>query len=123
MHAYPFRRWIDQGKLPFDRWGEKTDGAGTPWAEWYDADKLVAQLRPAVFAPVLYCEYRDGAMNCIDLIKVDGVPGLQQPAAGAVEVARAIDVAALSVQPGWDAVATADGRGSVTVTTPEGAWA
>jgi 2-polyprenyl-3-methyl-5-hydroxy-6-metoxy-1,4-benzoquinol methylase len=122
MHAYPWQRWVDEGKVPFDRWGEKTDGAGTPWAEWYDADKLVAQLRPAVFAPVLYCEYRDGAMNCIDLIKVDGVPGLQR-AAGAVEVARAIDVAALAVQSGWDAVAIADGRGSMAVTTPEGRWA
>jgi 2-polyprenyl-3-methyl-5-hydroxy-6-metoxy-1,4-benzoquinol methylase len=122
MHAYPFQRWIDEGRLAFDRWGEKTDGAGTPWAEWYDADKLIAQLRPTTFAPVLYCEYRDGAMNCIDLIKVDGVPGLQ-PAAGAVAIARAIDVVALSVQPGWNAVATADGSGSVLVTTPEEAWA
>src|SRR5256885_13135780 len=62
-------RSMEEGQLPFDRWGEKTDGAGTPWAEWYDTEKLVAQLRPAAFAPVLYCEYRDGAMNCIDLIK------------------------------------------------------
>jgi SAM-dependent methyltransferase len=123
MHAYPFQRWIDEGELPFDRWGEKTDGVGTPWAEWYDADKLIDQLRPTVFAPVLYCEYRDGAMNCIDLIKVDGVPGLQQPAVGASPMARAIDVAALSVQPGWRAVASADGRGSVLVTTPEEPWA
>jgi 2-polyprenyl-3-methyl-5-hydroxy-6-metoxy-1,4-benzoquinol methylase len=123
MHAYPFQRWIDEGQLAFDRWGEKTDGAGTPWAEWYDTDKLVAQLRPMRFAPVLYCEYRDGAMNCIDLIKVDGVAGLEQPAAGAREVARAIDVAALSVQPGWKAVATPDRGGSVVVTTPDEPWA
>jgi len=123
MHAYPFQRWMEEGQLPFDRWGEKTDGAGTPWAEWYDTEKLVAQLRPAAFAPVLYCEYRDGAMNCIDLIKVDGVPGLQQPAEGAVEAAGGIDIGAVSVQPGWNAVATPEGRGAVLVTTPPESWA
>jgi hypothetical protein len=71
----------------------------------------------------LYCEYRDGAMNCIDLIKVDGVPGLERLPAGASPIAGAIDVAALSVQPGWKATATADGSGSALVTTPEEPWA
>jgi SAM-dependent methyltransferase len=123
MHAYPFQRWIDEGQLPFDRWGEKTDGRGTPWAEWYDAEKLIAQLRPGTFATVLYCEYRDGAMNCIDLVKVDGVPGLQPLPAGAAPVPSAIDVTALAVQPGWNAAATADATGSVHVATPEPAWA
>jgi hypothetical protein len=61
-------------------------------------------------------------MNCIDLIKVDGVPGWEQPV-GVVPIARAIDVAALSVQPGWKAIATAEDVGSVLVTTPEEPWA
>lgn len=123
MHAYPLQRWLDEGQLPFDRWGEQTDGAGTPWAEWYDTEKLIEQLRPTGFAPVLYCEYRDGAMNCIDLIKVDGVPGLERVPAGASPIAGAIDVAFLSAQPGWKAVATPDSRGSTLVTTPEESWA
>jgi 2-polyprenyl-3-methyl-5-hydroxy-6-metoxy-1,4-benzoquinol methylase len=123
MHAYPFQRWVDEGSLSFDRWGEKTDGAGTPWAEWYDTDKLIEQLRPAAFASVLYCEYRDGAMNCIDLIKVDGVPELEQMPAGASPIVRAIDAGAIAVQPGWKAVAAADAGGSVVVTTPEAPWA
>ena len=72
MHAYPFERWVNEGELPFDRWGEATDGPGTPWAEWYDTRKLIAQLRPSRFASLLYCEYRDGAMNCLDLVKTDG---------------------------------------------------
>src|SRR5262249_48003718 len=45
MHAYPKTRWEREGSLPFDKWGEKTDGPGTPWAEWYDADKLMEALR------------------------------------------------------------------------------
>jgi 2-polyprenyl-3-methyl-5-hydroxy-6-metoxy-1,4-benzoquinol methylase len=125
MHAYPYQRWIDEGRLPFDRWGEKTDGAGTPWAEWYDSAKLVDRLRPMEFAPLLYCEYRNGAMNCIDLIKVDGCPDLQRPdvSAGSSPIAGAVDLGALAVTPGWEATATADATGSVLVTTPAASWA
>jgi 2-polyprenyl-3-methyl-5-hydroxy-6-metoxy-1,4-benzoquinol methylase len=83
MHSYPKRRWEREGSLPFSQWGAKTDGEGTPWAEWYDADKLIDALKPARFELVYYCEYRQGDMNCIDLVKsavleqvlpVDSVP-------------------------------------------------
>jgi len=69
MHSYPKARWEREGSLPFDQWGAKTDGEGTPWAEWYDADKLIDALKPARFELVYYCEYRQGDMNCIDLVR------------------------------------------------------
>ena len=69
IHSYPKTRWQREGSLPFDQWGVKTDGEGTPWAEWYDADKLIDALKPARFELVYYCEYRQGDMNCIDLVK------------------------------------------------------
>ena len=31
--AYPKERWVAEGKLPFEKWGSKTDG-GAPWIEW-----------------------------------------------------------------------------------------
>jgi 2-polyprenyl-3-methyl-5-hydroxy-6-metoxy-1,4-benzoquinol methylase len=69
MHAYPKKRWEREGSLAFDQWGAKTDGEGTPWAEWYDAGKLIDALKPARFELVHYCEYRQGDMNCIDLVR------------------------------------------------------
>ncbi len=69
MHSYPKTRWEREGSLPFDKWGEKTDGEGTPWAEWYDTDKLIDALKPARFELVYYCEFRQGDMNCIDLVR------------------------------------------------------
>jgi SAM-dependent methyltransferase len=69
MNAYPKARWVREGCLPFDQWGVKTDGEGTPWAEWYDAGKLIEALKPARFELVYYCEYRKGDMNCIDLVR------------------------------------------------------
>jgi hypothetical protein len=71
---------------------------------------------------VLYCEYRDGAMNCIDLVKIEGVSGLQAAAADVTPIAHAIELASLSVQPGWKATTVAH-NGSILVTTPEESWA
>jgi hypothetical protein len=126
MHAYPFRRWTDEGRLPFDRWGEKTDGAGTPWAEWYDTGKLVKQLRPARFAPIFYCEYRDGAMNCIDLIKTDGHSELGAAAAvpdGSCKAAGAVSLDELKSDLSWASSAAGTDTGSVVVTTAPEPWA
>ncbi len=69
MHSYPKARWEREGSLAFDKWGVKTDGEGTPWAEWYDSVKLIDALKPARFELVYYCEYRQGDMNCIDLVR------------------------------------------------------
>jgi len=67
--AYPKIRWEREGSLPFDQWGEKTDGPGTPWMEWYDLEKLKKRLEPAKFDVVLYLEFHNSDFNWFDLIR------------------------------------------------------
>jgi cyclopropane fatty-acyl-phospholipid synthase-like methyltransferase len=50
--AYPKNRWEREGRMPFSKWGERTDGQGTPWAEWYGLRKLLRLLEPASFETV-----------------------------------------------------------------------
>ena len=66
--AYPRKRWERDGRLPFDRWGEKTDG-GAPWIEWYDLDKMMARLMPANFEVVLHFNFHNDDFNWFDLIR------------------------------------------------------
>src|SRR6266478_2373007 len=65
--AYPRSRWIREGRSPFSKWGEMTDGAGTPWCEWYDLPKLLSMFEPAKFEVVLYQEFHNGDFNWFDL--------------------------------------------------------
>ncbi len=37
---YPRERWEHCGKPAFEDFGAMTDGPGTPWAEWYDDNKI-----------------------------------------------------------------------------------
>jgi SAM-dependent methyltransferase len=69
--AYPRARWEREGSLPFDEWGPCVDGPGTPWAEWYDAQKLLDLLAPARFDIVLYAEWHDSDFNWFDLVLRD----------------------------------------------------
>lgn len=65
--AYPKSRlgsW-----LPCWLWGRITDGLRTPWAEWYDVDKLLDLMKPHVFELVSYEEY-NREFNAIELVKV-----------------------------------------------------
>jgi hypothetical protein len=66
--AYPRKRWEREGELPFDRWGEKTDG-GAPWIEWYDLEKLFARLHPAKFDVVLNLEFHSNDFIWFDLLR------------------------------------------------------
>jgi 2-polyprenyl-3-methyl-5-hydroxy-6-metoxy-1,4-benzoquinol methylase len=66
--AYPKSRWIREGRPPFSKWGEITDGPGTPWAEWYDLPKLLKLLAPAEFDVILYQEFHNGDFNWFDLL-------------------------------------------------------
>jgi SAM-dependent methyltransferase len=66
--AYPKGRWEREGRPKFSRWGEVTDGPGTPWSEWYDPDKLLALLAPARFEAVFYTEWHGGDFNWFDLV-------------------------------------------------------
>jgi SAM-dependent methyltransferase len=67
--GYPRSRWEREGSLPFDRWGKKTDGEATPWAEWYDLSKLISSLLPAKFEPVLTFEFNNSNFVWFDLIR------------------------------------------------------
>lgn len=67
--AYPPERWEREGALPFEKWGEKTDGRGTPWVEWYDLEKLQAALAPAEFDVVLAFNFHNDDFNWFDLVR------------------------------------------------------
>lgn len=66
--AYPKSRWLKQGSPPFSKWGQFTDGTGTPWAEWYDLPKVMALLSPARFDVVLDYEFYNCDFIWFDLI-------------------------------------------------------
>jgi|SRR5579859_3668753 len=65
--AYPKARWVREGSLSFSEWGERTDGEGTPYAEWYDLNKLLQLLTPAKFDPLFHCEWHNYDFNWFDL--------------------------------------------------------
>ena len=65
--AYPKARWLRDGAMRFSEWGQHTDGSGTPWAEWYDMDKVLALLAPAKLQPILYHEWHDNELYWRDL--------------------------------------------------------
>jgi len=67
--AYPRQRWEREGRLPFAQWGQVTDGPGTPWAEWYDVEKLIDVLSPARFEVVLNLDIRHGEFVWFDLVR------------------------------------------------------
>jgi len=66
--GYPKSRWEREGCLPFDKWGEKTDG-GAPWVEWHDLDKLRYILAPSEFDVVLDLEFDNSNFNWFDLVR------------------------------------------------------
>jgi hypothetical protein len=67
--AYPKARWEREGKLPFEEWGQYTDGPGTPWVEWYDLAKLMAVFEPAQFDVVFHLEFHNNDFNWFDLVR------------------------------------------------------
>jgi 2-polyprenyl-3-methyl-5-hydroxy-6-metoxy-1,4-benzoquinol methylase len=69
--GYPRARWERDGKLDFDKWGEKTDG-GAPWVEWYDLEKVRSRLAPARFDVVLHLLFHDNDFIWFDLVRVAG---------------------------------------------------
>ena len=65
--VYPRERWIKAGCPGFDQWGKMTDGERTPWAEWYDGDKLRQRLAPAQFRTILDFNFKDDHFKWLDL--------------------------------------------------------
>jgi len=68
--TYPKERWIAEGSKPFEEFGKRTDGENTPWAEWYDLEKMLAQLSPSRFEPLMSFNYSNDAFNWFDLRKL-----------------------------------------------------
>jgi len=66
--GYPETRWEQEGRMPFEEWGVKTDG-GAPWIEWKDLPKVKALLEPIEFETVLYFDFHDGDFNWFDLVR------------------------------------------------------
>jgi len=70
--AYPKARWEREGKLPFEKWGKKTDG-WAPWIEWYDVEKLYRRLHPAKFKTVLNFEFHNHDFIWFDLARAESL--------------------------------------------------
>jgi SAM-dependent methyltransferase len=64
---YSFDRWVRQGKLPFTEWGKVTDGERTPWAEWYDVERIKSRLFPASTTTILDFTFGGGQYGWVDL--------------------------------------------------------
>lgn len=66
--AYPKKRWVRDGRMPFTKWGRKTDG-GAPWVEWHDLDKIRAFLAPAQFEVLFTLDFHNSDFNWFDLVR------------------------------------------------------
>ncbi|MBC8035608.1 MAG: class I SAM-dependent methyltransferase [Rhizobiales bacterium] len=69
--AYPRSRWEQEGAPPFSQWGVMTDGEGTPWAEWYDVDKLLSLFPENSMRVLFYAEWYKNAFNWFDFKRVE----------------------------------------------------
>jgi SAM-dependent methyltransferase len=75
--TYPRERWVREGSLPFDQWGQLIDGERTPWAEWYDTEKLKLRLYPWRLEPTLEHRFVSDTyvwMDCQVIGRRDGAP-------------------------------------------------
>jgi SAM-dependent methyltransferase len=71
--AYPKNRWVREGQLPFNVWGNFTDGEGTPWMEWYDLEKIKRRFDPVQFDVILSFEFHNGDFIWFDLVRVNKI--------------------------------------------------
>src|SRR5262249_19583478 len=105
----------------FSEWGKETDGAATPWAEWYDVPKLLRQLLPFRFHVLM--AFDDGDLNWFDLMRTDGDPGFDEIRPDHYEkVIGAVDATKLASDPQSGASVRTEGSSRV-VQTPQGRWA
>ena len=65
--VYPPERWLREGSMPYDKWGQRTDGERTPWVEWYDMEKIRRRLRPGKFRTILNFDLRSRDQRWVDL--------------------------------------------------------
>ena len=64
---YPYERWAREGRRDFSEWGKATDGERTPWAEWYDLEKIKRRLAPARTTTLLDFAFGGGLYAWADL--------------------------------------------------------
>jgi SAM-dependent methyltransferase len=80
---YPRERWEAAGRPPFGEFGARTDGPGTPWAEWYDEDKILALFGPAwALRDTVHWGSADSRFVTFELVKERETPD-EQPGDGA----------------------------------------
>ena len=75
--TYPRERWVREGAPSFSEWGRLTDGDRTPWAEWYDVEKLKLRLYPWRLEPMLEHRHQSDTyiwMDCCVLGRGEGGP-------------------------------------------------
>lgn len=65
--TYPYERWLREGSLPFSEFGKRTDGERTPWAEWYDLEKVKRRLFPSRTTTILDFTTGGGNFGWVDL--------------------------------------------------------
>jgi hypothetical protein len=106
--VYPRERWHREGSMPFDTWGTRTDGEGTPWAEWHDIEKVRRRLRPAILKTVLDFELASHSHRWLDL-KYDGMGRNVDPT-------KFVDVAAQGV------ILEGGARNGLAISGPKGAF-
>jgi SAM-dependent methyltransferase len=71
--AYPKHRWEREGQMPFNIWGNFTDGEGTPWMEWYDLVKIRQRFDPVQFDVILSFEFHNEDFIWFDLVRVNKI--------------------------------------------------
>jgi hypothetical protein len=85
--TYPYERWLREGAEAFSEFGKRTDGERTPWAEWYDLQKVKRRLFPVRTETVLDFTFGGGNFGWVDLRVEDGTKQ-----AGAELAARSVDL-------------------------------
>ena len=65
--TYPYERWLREGAPAFTEFGKLTDGERTPWAEWYDLEKVKMRLFPSRTSTILDFSAGGGNFGWVDL--------------------------------------------------------
>ena len=65
--AYPKARWEREGRVDFSKWGEMTDGEGTPWMTFHDRAEIEALFAPSRLRFLFECEWHNNDFNWFDI--------------------------------------------------------
>jgi cyclopropane fatty-acyl-phospholipid synthase-like methyltransferase len=65
--ALPKSRWEREGSVDFGRWGEMTDGPGTPWMEYHDRTKVNWLFGDSQIRILFECEWHNSDFQWFDI--------------------------------------------------------